>query len=77
MLLTEIKTINYPLRRIWITNEYDYFFSFNYKDELNFLQQPYIELRKKIEMYNDKDDIDFFGTQSPAIFRDALGHQGI
>ena len=30
-------------------------------------------------MYNDNfllDDIDFFGTQSTAIFRDDLGHQG-
>ena len=32
-----------------------------------------------VDMYNDNsllDDIDFFGTQSNAIFRDALGHQG-
>ena len=35
--------------------------------------------QKITEMYNDNsllDDIDFFGTQSSAIFRDALGHQG-
>ena len=32
-----------------------------------------------VDMYNDNsllDDIDFFGTQSTAIFRDDLGHQG-
>jgi hypothetical protein len=32
-----------------------------------------------VDMYNDNsllDDIDFFGTQSSAIFRDDLGHQG-
>ena len=32
-----------------------------------------------VDMYNDNsllDDIDFFGTQSTSIFRDALGHQG-
>ena len=32
-----------------------------------------------VDMYNDNsllDDIDFFGTQSSAIFRDNLGHQG-
>jgi hypothetical protein len=32
-----------------------------------------------VDMYNDNsllDDIDFFGTQSTAIFRDNLGHQG-
>ncbi|MEL1232178.1 MAG: hypothetical protein VXA26_12775, partial [Candidatus Neomarinimicrobiota bacterium] len=35
--------------------------------------------QKITQMYNDNsllDDIDFFGTQSTAIFRDALGHQG-
>ena len=35
--------------------------------------------QKITQMYNDNsllDDIDFFGTQSSAIFRDALGHQG-